>query len=194
MHLSWHGQYTVKIQAGEKVLVLDPYSDFRGRADIVALTNPSDPAMSAIAGISGEPMVINTPGEYAINGFTLNALGWLADNGVERSLHVWRIEDVALLNVGALNRELTDKELQVLEKTGIDVLLVPVGGGSGLTTKQALALITTIEPKMVIPINWESVEEFAKEMGVNPKQREQKIIIKGNKLPGEDVQTIILEP
>lgn len=207
MHLTWHGQYTVRIQSADKVLVLDPYSPklglsaFRARADIVALTNPSGPDMANLSGLQGEPLVIASPGEYTIGGFTLNALGWFTEAGGERSLHVWRIEDVALLHVGALNRPLTDKELQVLEKTGIDVLLVPVGGGSGLNTQQALAMVTTIEPRLVIPIHWqlaglrerlEGVDQFAKEMGVNPKQRETKVIIKSNKLPAEDVQTIIL--
>lgn len=147
-------------------------------------------------------MIINTPGEYTVSGFTLHALGWLTSEGVERSLQVWRIEDMSLLHLGALNRELVDKELQVLEKTSIDVLLLPVGGGSGLSTKQALALITTIEPRVVIPIHFalpglveklDGVEQFAKEMGVDSKQREPKVILKANKLPTEDVQTIILQ-
>lgn len=209
MHISWHGHYTVKIQTGETVLVLDPYSPetglgaFRAKTDIVALSNPSDSAMSYIEGIQGTPMVIDSPGEYSLKNMSLHALRWRADNGGERSLQRWNIEDMVALHVGALNRDLADGELQELEKTDVDILFLPVGGGSGLTTKQALALVTTIEPKVVIPIHFkvkgaqealDDVDVFAKEMGIDPKAREKKCIIKAKQLPQDDLLTILLSP
>lgn len=208
MHLSWHGHYTLKIQAGDTTLLIDPLSPetglapVRGAMDVVALSNPSDPTMSYMEGVS-EAVVFNSPGEYETAGLALRALGWRAADGSERSLMRWHIEDMMLLHVGALNRELTDTELQELEKTDIDVLVVPVGGGSGLTTKQALALVTTVEPRVVIPIHYhlpkikeklELVDTFAKEMGLDPKNAEKKVILKANKLPAEDVMTILLAP
>jgi L-ascorbate metabolism protein UlaG (beta-lactamase superfamily) len=209
MHITWHGQYTIKIQVGETTIVIDPYSPtvglsaFRGKADIVALSHPSNPDMSHFNSIQGMQHLINTPGEYALSGVTLNALGWHAEDGSERSLHRWYIDGMVILYVGALNREITDYEFQELEKTNVDVLFVPVGGGDSLTTDQALKLITKIEPRVVIPIHYQlpglkekldSVDRFAKEMGVDPNQKEKKLTIKASKIPQEDMVTVILAP
>ncbi len=209
MHITWHGQYTVKIQTNDTTLILDPYSPatglnpFRSRADIVALTNPSDPDMSHLPGIQGELQIINTPGEYSLRGLTLNAISWHDENNNQHSLHLWNIEQMTILHLGALNREPTDTEHQQLEKTDIDILLLPIGNGNGLSTKQALHILTMIEPRIVIPIHYalpklseklDPVTQFAEEMGVNPKHVESKVILKANKLPQDEMNVILLAP
>lgn len=209
MHISWHGQYTLKFVTADTTIVIDPYSPavgllpFRSKADVVALTNPSSPDMSHLAGIQGTPLILDSPGEYALRGFTLDAISWHDSENKERSFERWRLESITLLHIGAINRDLHDQELQALEKTDIDVLFLPVGGGDGLSTKQALNLLTTIEPRMVIPIHFalpklsksiSPVDQFAKEMGVNPRQAEKKVIIKASRLPQEGMETIILIP
>lgn len=191
MQISWHGNYTVKIISKDTVLVLDP-TGLRAKADVVALSNPSDQAMSQLSGIQGEPRIIDTPGEYSFKEFTLHSIGWHSEDGKERSLMRWMVEDMVILHVGALNRELQEQELRELERVDIDVFLVPIGGGTGLTTKQALHMISTIEPRVVIPINYSDVKAFAAEMGVSTITPEKKVILKASKLPTEDMQTVIL--
>lgn len=207
MQISWHGQYTVKIISKEVTLVLDPYSSsvglppFRAKGDVVGLSNPSDSTMSQISGIQGNPLIIDTPGEYSVKGLTLYAMGWKPAEGEERNVQRWVIEDMVVLHVGALTRKLEEKELQELERTDIDVLLIPVGGGSGLTAKDALSLVGTLEPRVVIPIHYklpglteqlDDVKVFAEEMGVDAKNTEKKLVLKKSKLPQEDVLTAIL--
>lgn len=209
MHVTWHGQYTIKIQSEEVTLVLDPYAPniglapFRAKADIVALTSPADLSMSHLEGIQGEPFIIKTPGEYSISGFTLYALGWIDEKQEEHSIQLWQIESITMLHVGQLNRDLSDKELQALERTNIDVLFLPIGEGNGLPLKNAMKLLTTIEPRMVIPIHYSlpglkddlsDIQQFAKEMGIDPGQKQPKAIIKAGKLSQEDVETVILQP
>lgn len=194
MQISWYGEYTVKVISKETTLILDPGA-IRAKADVVALSNPSDPEMSQISGIQGDPLIIKTPGEYSFKEFTLHSIGWHSEDGIERNLQRWMVEDMVILHVGALNRELQEQELRELERVDIDVFLVPIGGGSGLTAKQALKMITTIEPRIVIPINYtEGLKAFAEEMGVTTIIPEKKVILKASKLPTEDTQTIILAP
>ncbi|MBI3255499.1 MAG: MBL fold metallo-hydrolase [Candidatus Andersenbacteria bacterium] len=208
MQITWHGQYTIKITSKDDVLVIDPYSPetglapFRAKATLVALSNPQEKTMSHVSGVQGEYRLINTPGEYSISGFTLHALGWENAAGLEQNIQLWNIEDVAILHVGALTRDLTDKELQELERMGIDVLIVPVGGGSSLNVSQAMNLVTTIEPRMIIPIHYklphlneklDPVDVFTKELGVSTKP-EAKLLLKAKNLPQEEMQTIILQP
>lgn len=209
MQISWHGQYTVKVVTKEVTLILDPYSPevglpaFRTKGDIVALTNPADESMSQTSAVQGDPLVIDTPGEYSVKGLTLHSLGWAPEGGLERNVQRWVIEDMVVLHIGALNREFEQQELQELERTDVDVLLIPIGGGSGLTTKQALAMVATLEPRVVIPIHYklpglteelEDVKTFATEMGADATKVEKKIVLKKGKLPQEDVLTAILVP
>jgi L-ascorbate metabolism protein UlaG (beta-lactamase superfamily) len=208
MQITWHGQYTIKIVSQDKTLVIDPYSAdvglpaFRAKADIVALSNPGNKNMSSVSGIQGEPFIIDRPGEYTVSSFVLHGLGWHDGSATEHILQRWMIEDMILLHVGALNREMTTAELQELEKTDIDVLFAPIGGGDGLTTAQALKLISTVEPRVVIPIHYklpklkeelQDITQFAKEMGVETSTREKKLILKKNKMPQEEMMTVILE-
>ncbi len=209
MHISWHGQYTLKIQGSNKTAVSDPYSPavglrpFRSQADVVALSWPSNPETSHADAIQGQPIIVAGPGEYSVRGFTLSAIGWTGKDGREQTIQRWAVEDVCLINLASLNRELADSELQELEKVDTDVLVLPVGGGSALTTTQALKMITVLEPRLVIPIHFtlpglkeklDDVKEFASAFGLKPSQAEKKIIVKGSKLPSEDMQVSLLVP
>jgi len=209
MHIYWYGEYCIKIQSKELTVVIDPYSQdtglssFRGKADIVALTNPADEKMSYVKGVSGDPMIMAGPGEYSIKGSTLMAVPWRDGDGSERTIQRWEIEGITILNLGSLNRELEDEELQKLEVTGIDLLFLPIGGGEGITLKQALTVMTTVEPRVVIPIHYgvkglkeklDGLDKFAKEMGVDAKSAEKKVVIKKSTLPQEDMITVLLSP
>ena len=208
MHISWHGHYTIRIQTSSIVALIDPHGSpsglkpYRGKADVIVLSNPTDESMSE-SRASEDTRIINTPGEYAIDGITIYAHGWEANDGSERSLQRWHVDGLTLLHVGALNRDLTDKELEIIQAAPIDILLLPIGGGSSLDLKGALDLLTKIEPRVVIPIHFkipgakeklDSVEHFAKEMGVDPKNAEAKAILKSGKLPEDDLEVMILSP
>ncbi len=201
MQLSWHGQYTIKVVSKETTLILDPSS--RLKADILSFSNPSDPEMSNISGATPETTIIDTPGEYSLRHFTLHSIGWNTEDGTERNLQRWMIEDIVLLHVGALNRDLNEQELRELELVDIDVLFAPIGGGSGMTKEQAMKMITTIEPRIVVPIHYavpgsseklDALKPFLEEMGVESSQPEKKLILRKSKLPQEDMQTVILAP
>lgn len=190
-------------------MIFDPYASslgatpFRAKADVVVLSCPQDELISQTSGISGEPLTIDTPGEYSVKGITLHGVGVRAEDGKERAVFRCHIEGITVLIVGAVDRMLTESELGDITKTDIDVLVLPVGGGSSLTTKQALELVSLVEPRVVIPVHFaipkwkeklETVDTFAKEMGANPKATERKVILKANKLPTEDVETVLLVP
>jgi len=208
MHISWLGNYSIRIQTEDKVIIIDPHpadgklSAFRGKADIVALSHPSQPEMSHVSGAQGAPLVFGSPGEYSADSLSMTALGWHAEDNSERNIQRWEIERLTMLHIGALeNRDLTTEELQHIETTTIDVLFLPIGGGSGLSTKTALKLLGTIQPRIVIPINYdtgntteklESVETFANEMGISATEKEKKLIVKANKLPEDELETVIL--
>ncbi len=200
MTITWHGQYTIKIATRELMLVIDPHAKtadspaFRGKANLVALSNPGDEAMSYLAGIQGNPPVIDTPGEYSVSGLTLYAIGWHSTDGRERSLQRWHIENMIIVHLGAIDHKLADAELQHLEQTDIDILLLPINSHSHWSLPEALATLTVLEPRLVIPINFTSCQDFAKQMGVPGSTAQPRAIVSRHKLPAEGVETIILQP
>jgi L-ascorbate metabolism protein UlaG (beta-lactamase superfamily) len=193
MHITWHGHSTIKIVTGETTLVFDPHEGFRAKAQFVSLTNPSAPESSNVAGIQGDPTVIDKPGEYSLAGMSAHAIGWYDEASHERTVQRWEIEQMVVLHLGQLNRGLTDEELAELERTGVDILFLPVDD-TAMPLKTALDILTKIEPRVVIPINFTNVKKFADEMGVSPSEAQPKYLAKANKLPMEDMETVILQP
>ncbi len=209
MNITWHGNYTTRITSRGITLVLDPHSadtglsPLKSPADIIALTNPADAKMSFTGNQSNDLIIIDAPGEYSLKNTTLSARGWHDQVGHEHNIQRWHIENMTILHVGAINAKLAESELAELEQTNIDILLLPIGGGDSLNTKQALDLLAAAEPRLVIPIHYQlpknkdhldSVDQFAKEMGIDPKHRQPRLAIIPAKLPKEGLETVILTP
>ena len=101
--------------------------------------------------------------------------------------------------MGALDRELSDKELSKLEN--IDILMVPVGGGRVMTPKVASAVIGQIEPRVVIPMTHgianvkeklATIDDFCKELGVCKRESASKFTVSRKTLPEEDMLIMVL--
>ena len=73
---------------------------------------------------------------------------------------------------GRLRRQLTEDEIDSLGD--VDVLVIPVGGGDALGAIDAAKLVNAVEPSIVVPARYGSVDggeydpvgKFAKEMGL----------------------------
>jgi L-ascorbate metabolism protein UlaG (beta-lactamase superfamily) len=98
-----------------------------------------------------------------------------------------------------VNKALTDAQLEVL--SDVDILLIPVGGNNCYDAETAAKTVNTIEPKIVIPIAFNSdndpkaasVDLFLREMGVAKNgEPENKVIIKKKDLPMEEMKVVVL--
>lgn len=210
MHISWHGHFSVKITTPKLSLVINPYSPtigltpFRAKADIVALTNPANESMSNLKSIQSDYLLLDRPGEYSFHDTAIYGTGWHSNNKpLEQIIYRFYIDDLTLLYLGSLDRELSQSELQEIEQSNIDILFVPIGSSTTINASQAIDIITTIEPNIVIPINYSlpklkpevaSIKEFAKEMGVSPNSTTKKLSISANKIDSDNINTVILSP
>lgn len=213
MHISWSGHYAVKLSNPKHSIVINPYSSdiglppFRAKADIVLLSNPQDQTMSCTKCVQGENhIVIDEPGEYSINDLTIYGTGWHDNSSqYEQIFYLLYFDDITVLYLGSINRSLTQEELQKIEQSNIDVLFVPVGGHTSINTDQAASLVGTLEPNIVIPVNYSlpklkdkdkvaKIDSFAREMGISPRSKEKKILVTANKIDRENIKTTILSP
>jgi L-ascorbate metabolism protein UlaG (beta-lactamase superfamily) len=212
---------TVKNQFGQEVvLAIDPFhKDFCGLktpnkfgADILLITHDHEDHnnVELIKGVeeNSEPFVITGPGEYEVKGVMIYGLPSFHDDaqGKERgdnTIFLIQAEEMWLAHLGDLGQKtLTDEQLGHLE--GVDILLIPVGGtGATLDAKDALKVISHIEPRVIIPMHYalpdlkfkfDSVDKFIKESGLKPETVEEKVRLQKKDLPQEETKLVVIKP
>lgn len=200
MVISWLGDAGIRLQTKDAVLVIDPPSSETGfrmpkqASDIVAVTQRDGRDPKAVG---GEPMIIDAPGEYERKNIFVYGLGLASEPN-----HVhWRVEveEMSFGHLGNLQHMLENGELTQLE--GVDVLFIPVGGNDVLAPARATELISQIEPRVVIPIQYKTsggkasygtLEAFLKDMGAKSSESQAKWKIQKKDLPAEETQVVIL--
>lgn len=211
MDIIWYGQACFKLKTKEVAVLCDPYDfsigikpDKAWEADIVTIShNHYD--HNNIQAVLGNPFVIDSPGEYEIKGISIFGFQTFHDNkkGLERgqnTIFVFDIEGIRVAHLGDLGHSLSEEILE--QMNGIDILLIPVGGVYTLSLKEALEVISDVEPKIIIPMHYKvpglnldirSLDEFAKEVGLTGKEAIDKLSINKKTLPEEE-EIIILKP
>ncbi len=218
MIIQWYGQTCFRIQAKtlktEPVIVIDPYDKSTGlrvpslSADIVLLTDKRS-EFSNVSSIKSNtpdqvPFIIVGPGEYEARDVFITGLPSKPDkkDKMIKSIYSIQVEEINLVHLSNLSQEnLSEKILEEVE--GVDILMIPVGGGNTLDAKQAVELISQIEPRIIIPMyyrlpglknNLESVDKFIKEIGLKPDEELEKFKVVKKDLPQEETKLIILKP
>ena len=166
MNITWKGQSCFQISTNQKKnglisIVINPFSNDIGlrapklQADIL-LSAHSRHNHDNIKSVSGQPFVINSPGEYDIKEVFIQGIPAFQDNsqkgGREKTtIYTIETEGIRLCHLGDLGqKELSSDQL---EKIGeVDVLMIPVGGVYTIDAKEAIKIMSQIEPKITIPM------------------------------------------
>lgn len=127
-------------------------------------------------------------GEYEIAG--------IEAEGLADGIYLIRCEDVYLLYLDRLNRALADEELEAVNLA--DILFVPVGGSATdsegpavLSPEAAVKVINQIDPRIVIPMHFASIEPFRAAEG-KPLEMLKELKITKSTLPIDERQTVVL--
>lgn len=207
MQIHYFGLSSFKITTKEATVITDPFDKEsgltppRGAADILILSEKLNKLYNATSGMSGEPFLINDPGEYDLKNVTITGVPLKQDEGRYVTVFLIEAEDIRILNLTHI-REFNMKEDDVEDLGEIDILILPVGGNSVMTAKTAAKVVNEIEPKIVIPshyntsglkLPYEKVDGFIKEMGGKSETLE-KLLIKKKELVPEQVKIITLDP
>jgi len=200
MHISWLGQTCIKIQTKnsdeEVTIIINPYKPDKGnfpRSLAPQIACFSKTQKDSIT-LSQNPFIVDTLGEIEIKKIMVYALP-----GPDEVIFKLGTEDLNIVYLGRIAKNI---DSGILEKLGTpDVLFIPVGGAPYLEAKEAVDLITAMEPKIVIPIgykcdsdpNVKPLDLFLKEIGLKPEITDKKIIIKQKDLPIEETKLMVLE-
>ena len=219
MNIFWRGQSCFQIIAspkknGQVSIVIDPFSEDTGgslklpkmEAALLLVTHGHQDHNNVKA-ISGSPFLISGPGEYEIKDVFVQGIPAFHDNehGKERgetTIYTIETEDIRLCHLGDLGQ--TELFSEQLEKIGeVDILMAPVGGVYTIDGKEAVKIISQIEPKITIPMHYylpklkykiEGLDNFLKALGLKSVQPESKLSIKKKDLSEEEAKIVVLTP
>src|SRR6185436_14099388 len=125
----------------------------RGAADILILAEKDNPLYSAISGVSGDPFLVNDPGEYDVKGVTITGLP-LKQEDRYISVYLIESEDIKVLNLAHIKTfNMKEEELEALGE--IDILILPVGDEAVMDAATAAKVVNQVEPKIVIPSHYQ---------------------------------------
>ncbi len=188
-------------------LVTDPYQPQAGRAplrpqaDIVTVSH-DHPGHNNVGAVSGQPRVINGPGEYEIRGVLITGVATFHDAGSGRergrnTIYVIQMEDVRLCHLGDLGHVLNSEQID--EIGTVDVLFVPAHAAS-LDMAKTAEVISQIEPSIIVPMHFPSTDEqglaliakFCHEMGLRQIVPQPKLAATRGTIP-QETQVVVLE-
>lgn len=208
MTIAWYGQSCFRIEAKEGSILIDPFSKEIGlrppriKDDLVLVTH-GHYDHNNIENINPEAFLITSPGEYEKNTIQIRGITSFHDNESGRlrgpnTIYVITAEDMTVCHMGDFGQDkLTDN--QVEEIGDVDILMMPVGGNYTVGAKEAVGIISQIEPKIVIPMHYkikdlkvdiEGPEKFVKELGLTP-EKVDKFKINKKSLPVEEEKLVM---
>ena len=200
MDITWLGLSCFRIKGSQAVIITDPYppelGDNLGKqaANIVTVSH-QHPSHSYVEGIGGEYHVVRGPGEYEISGILIIGIGTYHDTQRgqirgKNTVYVMEVDGVSVCHLGDLGHVPSSEQIE--EIGSINVLLLPVGGGSTISAAIAAEVIRQIEPNIVIPMHYktpgikrelEGVEVFLKEMGQGQIEPRPRLSLSKSNLP-----------
>ncbi len=200
MNITYYGATCFRLQNNQISILIDPPESKTGLT-IPRMQNNVTLFTHDINGkVNAQSFVINCPGEYEIKGCFVYGVG--ANGDMEtKTIYLIEVEDLRIAHLGNItNAKLT--ELQLDKFDNVDILLVPVGGDDSLDSKKAREIVNSLEPRIVVPMNYkieglktkvDSLDKFQKELSAKSESVNKYKIVKKDLLQ-EEIRMVIIEP
>ena len=208
MEITWYGHSCFRLtERGSASVVTDPfdhevagYQALKLKADIVTISHDT-PGHNFIKGVKGYSHVIDGPGEYEIGGVFITGVrtnGGKDEKEPLNTLYVFDYDGITVAHLGDLRAVPTRAQIDALGT--VNVALVPVGAGGGLTAAKAAEVVSVLEPDLVVPMHYatgdgklklDPLEKFIKEMGLGTIEAEDSLKVTKTGLP-EETRVVVL--
>jgi L-ascorbate metabolism protein UlaG (beta-lactamase superfamily) len=210
MEIVWYGHSCFRLtERNMATVVTDPYDHnstgyepLKLKADIVT-TSHEAPGHSYVAAVKGKTRLITGPGEYEIGGVFITGVqtdghNKRTDEEPRNTLYVFDYDGITVAHLGDLRRVPTQMEIEALGT--VNVALVPVGGGGGLSAAKAAEVVSVIEPGIVVPMHYGTpdsliklapLSKFMKEMGLGSVDAVDSLKVSRGSIP-EETRVVVL--
>ena len=206
MIITYLGKQFFKIVQGSLTVAFNPISkDSKFSASVsrfgsdIALSTINHPDYNGFEMVThGEtiPFQINGPGDYEIKDIFIKGVitnTEIAGKKYINTIYSLSIENISLCFLGAIS----DDKLNAVVREQInnpDILFVPIGNNDLISPTQAYKLAVTLEPKIIIPMDYDSVtlKAFLKEAGQEKVAPIEKLTIKAKELALREGEIVVL--
>lgn len=206
MIITYLGKQFFKIQQGDLVLAFNPISkDSKSSAkasrfgSAIALSTTNYPDFNGFDMVShGEtvPFEVKGPGDYEIKDVFIKGIlteSTLSGKKYINTIYTLAIENISLCFLGCVSEGKLSADVRG-QIDSPDILFVPVGNEELLTASEAYKLAVSLEPKVIIPMDYDdkSLKAFLKEAGQEKVASLDKLTIKAKELVGREGEVIVL--
>lgn len=208
MVIQWYGHACFRLTGNstDATILIDPFDASIGwklprmTTDLVLVSTDTKEhnAIEAVKkGEGKEPFIVQEAGEYEVRGAIVRGIALSSSS----RLFVIRVDEMTILHCGTLDRELTETELDSIGR--VDILILPVGGANVLDAKKANEIVSEIEPRIVIPMQYrmaglktdnETADAFFKALSLKAPEAQDKYKILKKDLPAGEMQLVVLKP
>ncbi|MCX6747505.1 MAG: MBL fold metallo-hydrolase, partial [Candidatus Nomurabacteria bacterium] len=140
------------------------------------------------------PFLVNGPGDYEVKEIFIKGVlseALLDDKKYINTIYSFAVDGINIAFLGALNdTEISKETREAINEP--DILFVPVGGKLGV--KDVAKLASSLEPKMIIPMDYDdtTLKSFLKEMGEEKAEVVDKLTLKRKDLEGKEGEVVVL--
>lgn len=212
MEIKYLGHSSFLLKTKDARLVTDPFDSSIGitfpktEADIVTISH-KHADHNNLKAISGDPLVVDWPGEFEKNGMRIFGYKWYHDDkkGAERGeniLYKIEAEDISILHCGDIGSVPPEEFIE--EIGNVDIMLVPVGGVYTVDASTAFQLAKKVDPHIIIPMHFNNeklnketygklspLSEFLKLVGSEAAPVD-KLVIKKEDFGEEELKVVVL--
>ncbi|MDO9130737.1 MAG: MBL fold metallo-hydrolase [Anaerolineales bacterium] len=211
MEITWYGHSCFRLTEKKMATVVtDPfdaesvgYEPLKLKADIVTVSHDAA-GHNYLQAVKGYSRAITGPGEFEIGGVFITGIqtdghGKKVSEQPSNTLYVFDYDGLTVAHMGNLRQVPTQAEVEALGT--VNIVLVPVGGSSGLNAAKAAEVISLLEPNIVIPMHYhtpqvkvplDQLDKFMKEMGLHEAETMPNLKVSKSSLPDE-TKVVVLE-
>lgn len=162
LEISWYGQAMFTIRGEGKTVCVDPVSPETGYeygqvdADLV-LVSHEHYDHNYVEGVRGYREVLRGSGVREFDGLKITGLPCFHDEEAgalrgENTIFTWEMEKMKLAHLGDLGHTPDPETMDTL--SGLDIIMIPVGGVFTIDGSQAAGLAALVAPTLVIPMHY----------------------------------------
>ena len=144
-----------------------------------------------------EPFAVTGPGDYEVKDIFIKGVmsnAQIAGKKYINTIYTLSVDGINIVFLGALSdTEISKEAWEAID--GPDILFIPVGDKGLLDAKQSAKFASSLEPKMIIPMDYDSssLKAFLKEIGEEKAEVVEKLTLKRKDLENKEGEVVVLK-
>ncbi len=206
MIITYFGKQFFKIGQGDMVLAFNPVSKdsksgisahFGSDIALITTNHPDYNGIDQLSHGESSPFAVTGPGDYEVKDIFIKGVmsnAEIAGKKYINTVYILTVDSINIVFLGALSDlEFSKEAREAIEN--VDILFIPIGDKGLLDAKQAAKLASSLEPKMIIPMDYDatSLKSFLKEIGEEKAEVVDKLTLKRKELEGKEGEVVVLK-